>query len=161
MTSLCVYKYLKNEIVVSVSYKMFHDTPEDIYPSISICFEFEHHKTGPFKDTNDIKKYDISNIMKGMAKFNQSLVGNLIYEDMTIKLEIKKSFYLMLSNIRFTVPCAYSECLKIYGDRMIKCFTYRVTRKKVYPIFVIFYPNYMVKIPKEFDIQKCRFMNTA
>ena len=26
---------------------------------------------------------------------------------------------------------------------------------------VIYYPNYMVKIPKEFDIKKCMFMNAA
>ena len=25
----------------------------------------------------------------------------------------------------------------------------------------LFYPNHIVKIPKEFDIQKCRYMNTA
>ena len=71
MTSLCVYKYLKNESVVSVSFKIFHDTPEDIYPRISICFE--HPKTGPFKDTYNIKKYDLSNMMKGMAEFKALL----------------------------------------------------------------------------------------
>ena len=38
---------------------------------------------------------------------------------------------------------------------------YRVTRKKVYLISVIFNPNYMLKTPKEFDIKKCKFNDAA
>ena len=38
---------------------------------------------------------------------------------------------------------------------------YRVTRKKVHLILMIFYQNHMMKFPKEFDILKFRRMNTA
>ena len=128
MTLFCFKKFLKNESVVSASYKLFHETPDDVYPSISICFQ--NRKIGPFEDTNDIKKTDISNMMKGITEFNQSLLGNLTYEDMTIKLQIKKVFYRMLSGITERVLCANSECFKTYGDGMIKCFTYDMIYKK-------------------------------
>ena len=52
MTAFCIHKYIKNESVVSISYRRFHSTPEDIYPSISICFK--NGQTGPFVDVNNI-----------------------------------------------------------------------------------------------------------
>ena len=39
MSVFCIHKYFKNESVASVSSKKFHDSPEAVYPSFSICFE--------------------------------------------------------------------------------------------------------------------------
>ena len=128
MTSLCLHKYFKNDSVVSVSYKRFHDTPDDVYPSISLCFQ--SLRSGPFMDTDDIKKNDIRNMMTGITAFNQSLLGNLTYEDITIKLEIKASWYKILSSNLVQIPCAGSECFKTYGDGRIKCFTHDISFEK-------------------------------
>ena len=96
MTAFCVYKYLKNESVVSVNNKMFHETPDDVYSSFFICFF--NLESGPFVDTNDIKKTDIRNMMWGEASSNQSLLGNVTYEDITIKMDIERIIYHILPN---------------------------------------------------------------
>ena len=70
MSLLCVHRFMKNESVVSVSYKVFHETPDDVYPSISICFQ--DARLGPFEDTNDIKKSEIADMMTGKTEYNQS-----------------------------------------------------------------------------------------
>ena len=121
MTSFCVYKYFKNVSVVSVSYKVFHGTPDDVYPSISFCFQSE--RNGPFVDILDIKKNDIASMMQGRTTFNQSLLGNSSYEDITIKLEIRRCVYVVLPEGSGRVQCAKS--LRTYGDGVIKCFTAR------------------------------------
>ena len=128
MTSFCLHKYFKNDSVVSVSYKRFHDTPDDVYPSISLCFQSP--KSGPFLDTDDIKKKDIRSMMTGITTFNKSLLGNLTYEDMTIKLKIETIRYGILSRNFVQIPCANSECFKTFGDGMIKCFTHDIKFEK-------------------------------
>ena len=128
MSLLCVHRFMKNESVVSVSYKVFHETPDDVYPSISICFQ--DARLGPFEDTNDIKKSEIADMMTGKIEYNQSLLGNLTYEDMTMKLQIKTATYRMVSGNTDSLSCANSKCLKTYGDGRIKCFTHDMMFKK-------------------------------
>ena len=69
-------------------YKVFHDTPEDVYPSISIWFQSH---SGPFVDTEDIKKSDIANMLNGRTAFNKRILGNLTYKDITMQLEVEKN----------------------------------------------------------------------
>ena len=92
MTIFCFHKYSKNESVVSVTYKKFHDTPEDVFPSFSVCFENGENEL--FVDVNGFKNKDIVNMMRGVARFNQSLFLNTTYQDMTLKLPIKVFKYL-------------------------------------------------------------------
>ena len=125
MTSFCVFKYFKNESVVSVSYKVFHDTPDDVYPSISICLRATN--VGPFVDTNDISREDISDMMRGLTKYNQSLLMNITYEDMTIKLPVERLTYVTLGkDMAYTKPCVGSNCFVTYGDGWMKCFTHDI-----------------------------------
>ena len=125
MTLFCVFKYFKNESVVSVSYKVFHDTPDDVYPSISICLRAT--KVGPFVDTNDISREDISDMMRGLTKYNQSLLMNITYEDMTIKLPVERLTYVTLGkDMTYTKPCVGSNCFVTYGDGGMKCFTHDI-----------------------------------
>ena len=125
MTLFCVFKYFKNESVVSVSYKVFHDTPDDVYPSISICLRATN--VGPFVDTNDISREDISDMMRGLTKYNQSLLMNITYEDMTIKLPVERLTYVTLGkDMAYTKPCVGSNCFVTYGDGWMKCFTHDI-----------------------------------
>ena len=39
MTTYCFYQYALNEDTAKVDYKRFQSTDEDIYPSISFCFD--------------------------------------------------------------------------------------------------------------------------
>ena len=123
MTSFCVFKYFKNESIVSVSYKVFHYTPDDVYPSISICLG--NKKFGPFVDTNNISAEDISDMMKGRTKYNQSLLKNITYEDMTIRLPVERLEYLRIEeDLTFKEPCVDSKCFNPSGDGRVKCFTH-------------------------------------
>ena len=126
MTSYCIYKYLKNESVVSVSHKIFHDTPDDVYPSISICFQ---SLSGPFVDTRDIKKNDIAEMMNGSTTFNQSLLDNLTYNDITLKLEIENFMFQILPRTWRQEPCNNSGCFTTFGDGWVKCFTHDIKYK--------------------------------
>ena len=108
---------------MAVSNKVFHDTADDVYPSISICLQ--NTKCGPFVDTNDISSKDLANMMKGLIKYNKSLVMNITYEDMTIKLPVEKLSYLTLGkDSAYKEPCVDSNCFKTSGDGRIKCFTH-------------------------------------
>ena len=125
MTLFCVHKYFKNESVVSVSYRRFHDTPDDVYPSISICFS--NKKSGPFVDTNGIDRNHIARMMNGKAIYNESLLNNIKYEDMTIGLPVQKIEYLTIQeDPAFTEPCVDSKCFNTYGDGKIKCFIHDI-----------------------------------
>ena len=83
MSLFCVLKYLKNESVVSVSYKLFQETPEDVYPSISICLIFTD-KLGPFVDTNNISRKDIAHMMTGQNNYTKRSFEEITYENMTM-----------------------------------------------------------------------------
>ena len=60
-------------------YKVFHDTHDDVYPSISICLQKQ--KNGPFVDTNGIRSKEIFDMMTGLTNYNQSILKNIAYED--------------------------------------------------------------------------------
>ena len=125
MTSLCVVKYFKNDSVVSLSYQVFQVTPEDVYPSISICFR--NPSFGPFVDTNNIKRETIAKMMKGQTKYEKNIFENITYEDMTISMTVEKIFYILLrENSNYAVQCDDSKCFKSYGDGKVKCFTHDI-----------------------------------
>ena len=126
MTLFCVLKYLSNESVVSVSLRVFHDAPDDVYPSISICF-LHNDKYGPFVDTNGLIREDIAKMMTGRIKYNKSHFKNISYENMTMLLPLEKMTYMILrkdSGHRI-MPLNYKH-FKTYGDGKLKCFTHDV-----------------------------------
>ena len=121
MTTFCIVKYVKNESVVSVNHREFHQTPTDVYPSISICFG------QPFMKTNNTEDAKVENMMKGLKKWNQSLLENVTYEDMTIKLDANEIKYVILEyGPKSKIICQQSDCFKTIGDARKKCFTHDI-----------------------------------
>ena len=118
MTALCIHKYLDDGSVVSINNRRFHDTPDDVYPSISICLLH-----GLFVDTNNVKGDDIENMVKGLTEYNESFFENVTYEDITTTLKIKL-FYYTFEGKYILIPCENSKCFKTYGDAIWKCFTH-------------------------------------
>ena len=43
MIFLQALRYFENEDTSSIHYKKFNDSPQDIYPTFSICFEDKHY----------------------------------------------------------------------------------------------------------------------
>ena len=125
MTAFCIYKYLDDASVVSMKSRRFHDTPDDVYPSISICLY-----NGLFVDTNNAKGSDIEKMLKGLTEFNKSFFDNITYEDMTTTLQIEELFYETFQGKTNRMSCKNSECFMIYGDRILKCFTHDIKFNK-------------------------------
>ena len=121
MTALCIHKYLDDGSVVSINNRRFHDTPGDVYPSISICL-----RDGVFVDTNNVTGSDIEKMVKGLGKFNETFFENITYEDMTTTLQIEELFYTTFQGEQIQVPCENSKCFKMYGDGGRKCFTHDI-----------------------------------
>ena len=123
MSTFCMVKYFKNKSVVSVNYRQFHDTPSDVYPSISLCFG------PPFKNTNNTEDAKIAEMMKGQRKLNQSLLENVTYEDMTLKLDVDKiDYYIFENELNSKSKCTHSgsDCFKTIGNAGTKCFTHDI-----------------------------------
>ena len=124
MTSYCIHKYFKNESVVSVNTKEFHDSPNDIYPSISLCFR-PNEKL--FVDTKDMNRTEMIKMMKGNKEFNGSLFQNTTYEDITIQLQSGSIKYTTSTNRKeFRKVCSMPGCFNIIGDGKMKCFTHDI-----------------------------------
>ena len=84
MTAYFIHKYLDDASVVSINSRRFHDTPDDVYPSISICLQ-----DGLFVDTNNVKGSDIAKMVEGLTKLNENFFENITYDDMTTTLQIE------------------------------------------------------------------------
>ena len=61
-----IYKFTLNESIVSLEYKNFYDTSEDVYPLMSLCFKNPFKKDGENKTDEEydqlMKKYLSGNI---------------------------------------------------------------------------------------------------
>ena len=73
MTVYSIMTYISNESVVSVHSKEFHATPEDVYPSFTLCFVNKN-------------RTEIAILRKRLETFDKSLAGKLIYDNLTIKM---------------------------------------------------------------------------
>ena len=73
MTVYSIMKYIRNESVVSVHYKEFHATPEDVYPSFTLCFVNKN-------------KTEVAILRKKLETFDKSLSENFTYDNLTIKM---------------------------------------------------------------------------
>ena len=128
MSSFCIYKYCKNESVVSLDFKGFHDTIEDVYPSITICLEA--YSSNLFVDKNKVKKKDIYYMMTGLSFHNKTFFQNTSYEDLTIALPIEFLFYGYQGNGLKKISCDNAKCFKTHGDSSLKCFTHDIELRK-------------------------------
>ena len=72
MTAYSVMKYTRNESVVTIYYKEFHATPEDVYPSITLCFV----------NTN---KSEIARLRNRLKNFEKS--QSMTYDNLTMKMQ--------------------------------------------------------------------------
>ena len=122
MTAFCIHKYLDDASVVSIDKRRFHDTPDDVYPSISICLV----RDGLFVDTNNVSGNEIKKMVNGLTEYNEKFFKNITYEDITTTLEIEELFYKTFQGESIRIPCEKSKCFKIYGDGFWKCFTYDI-----------------------------------
>ena len=125
MTAFCIHKYLDDASVVSINSRKFHDTQDDVYPSISICLY-----RGLFVDTNNVTGSDIEKMVKGSTELNESFIGNITYEDMTTTLQILGLYYKPFQGKRIQARCENSKCFKKYGDGILKCFSHDVVFHK-------------------------------
>ena len=72
MTTYSVMKYIRNESVVSLHHKEFHATPQDVYPSTTVCFS----------NTN---KTEVTRLMTKLEEFEKNL--NVTYNNITMNME--------------------------------------------------------------------------
>ena len=121
MTALCIYKYLDDASVVSINSRRFHDTPDYVYPSISICLV-----GGLFVDTNNVKGSDIEKMVKGSAEYDETFFKNITNDDVTTTLQIVALSYTPFQGEKIQISCENSKCFKKYGDGILKCFTHDI-----------------------------------
>ena len=80
----CLYQYSLNEDISQVTFKEFHQTEENIYPSLTLCFELE------FND-DDLRKCgvtssdDYTNYLTG--NFWSDQMVNVDYDKVTLNIE--------------------------------------------------------------------------
>ena len=126
MTSYCIRKYIKNENIAIVNHREFHVGPEDIYPSTTIClFNYDF---GPFKDHHSMNKTELFKMMKGLKRYDHTLLGNLSYEDLTININDYVTFvkYKVNEDDYVNIHCN-STCFKSSGgDSTMKCFSHDI-----------------------------------
>ena len=89
LTGWCVHRYMKNEDATELSFKKLHNSEEDIYPSITLCFnrpflENQLHKYDPGLTINTYKEF-----LSGKAKNKKWNVTyrDVKYDNVTITLE--------------------------------------------------------------------------
>ena len=142
MSVYCLMKYMKNESVVALNYTEFHASQEDVYPSITICFS--NGVFGPFVDTEFMNKTETANMIKEWGNINNSMFGNISYDDITIALEDFGANIIYKSEEGNIKPCENKECFKSYGDALQKCFTHDIEsmqNNKIYKIKFRFYKD--------------------
>ena len=135
MSVYCLMKYMKNESVVALNYTEFHASQEDVYPSITICFS--NGVFGPFVDTEYIIKTETAHTIKEWGNINNSMFGNISYDDITIGMEDFGANIIYDSEEGDIKPCENKECFKSYGDALQKCFTHDIEsmqNNKIYRI---------------------------
>ena len=82
----CSWKYYHNEGTSLVDFKTYHNTENDIYPSISLCFQGGIWDTYKLNHTYAIDKVsDYSSFLKGNAWDDLMLKVN--YDDVTLNLK--------------------------------------------------------------------------
>ena len=82
MSVMLVIKYLKNEDTPKISYKKFDESPEDVYPEITICFKQSRLSDTIYKEKY-LKEHDLDSstyhgYLEGDKKFwkNQKVVDS-------------------------------------------------------------------------------------
>ena len=98
LTAYCFYQYALNEDIAKVDYKEFHSTEEDIYPSISFCFDHPFDQFKIDKLTNRLNASILSQLFAGEKDLYDNVV-DLKYDEVTfdlnehlIKVEIKPTW---------------------------------------------------------------------
>ena len=118
-------KFFRNESVSAVDLKEFHETDQDLYPSVSICFK--SFSGGIFVERDGIpSKKDMYRMMSGKKTMDSGL-SNASYEDVTIKLEdFLRYAYLKLDRETASQLISINETFKTTGYSLMKCFTHNI-----------------------------------
>ena len=95
MCSYCIYKYHLNEDVSQIEYRTFHDTDDDIYPQVSLCFRDPFSKKKLLK--YQINETDYLRYLKG--EYITGEFSDVNYDDVTIDLsEYVVEWWVMWQN---------------------------------------------------------------
>ena len=132
MTSWCIYKYLLDRDVTIVTYKRLHESIDDIYPSISLCFY------QPYVE-NHFQRYGIHSVVNSTSYINflkgdfwsKEFIG-IDYNNVTLNFKDYFLSYDIFEN--FDRPRKYTFDEKqiengwkpphnTYSSPMMKCFT--------------------------------------
>ena len=98
MTSWCIYKYLLDRDVTVVRYKRLHESKNDIYPSISLCF-YEPYIENKFQryGNNTVNASGYMNFLKGVS-WSKEFMG-VDYHNVTLDFKDYFLGYLSLIHI--------------------------------------------------------------
>ena len=100
LISWCAYKYLLDDDVTLINFKPFHDTDNDIYPSVMLCFYNpfvvkQFNKYGPEINSTSKNAFKATVLREAYKRFLQGghrseQMAQIHYEDVT--LDINKYF---------------------------------------------------------------------
>ena len=147
-----IIRYLENEDKASVTYKKFHDSPRDRYPTYSICFEVKKRPIAKFSPTNFYNDTYLQN------NFNMTKLDylSLLWGDFSIQAsskELKKKFNEAdLSKIDYEEAAKHPK--NVISDYLVGYNTgihSRIPRKLMKAMSVIHNQSWIN--PEEFDLK--------
>ena len=130
-----IYSFLQNEDLCEISFKKFHNTEEDIYPSMTICQNTPFDKN-VFNDGSNnaanISTYE--NYLRGIENVTQNL-ANIKYKEVSIQLDdflIKAGVIEKSLSGRKKISLREHVTEQSWGlfGKIMKCFTFNVPFKK-------------------------------
>ena len=118
-------KFFPNESVSAVDLKEFHQTDQDLYLIVSICFK--SFSGGIFVERDGLpSKNDMYRMMRG-KKTMDSVLSKTSYEEVTIKLEdFLRYAFLKLDRETASQLISINETFKTTGYSLEKCFTHNI-----------------------------------
>ena len=136
LTSWCLYEYQLDNDISDISLRKFHDTPDDIHPSITLCHKdpFQYYEkslttSDEVKQQNEILLRYISLIVgdERIKKKNVSIqeLNNMDYDNLTVRLEdiiqeVVISYPVTLDDIYRTSFNARGNILTVNKNESVK-----------------------------------------
>ena len=141
MAGFWLYKFSLNEDLCTLDYKYYHESKDDVYPSISICFK------NPFKSTvsngtEEGYEHLVKNYLSGKLKIKTSydVTGNLTF-DLT---EYLVTYWVMWKNGSDTTykpseypwRTPYVSYAGFWSENFYKCFAVQIPDKDIREISI-------------------------
>ena len=124
LTSWCMYEYHLDHDVTDIMLHKFHDTPNDILPSITLCDKdpFQEYKTW-FDSSGTIQKYikliGGSSHVRNITALNEhsQMLNSIDYDDVTVSL--RDIIYEFFIEIPFNYDVMYSNRYDVVGNSLV------------------------------------------